>query len=122
MTKKLLNVIAYSLYPNLSRLLPPASGGLGNVLFSVCLSVHTQWEGVPTFDRGVPTLDGGRGTYLGQGEGVTTLDRERGYLPWMGIPTLEGEGVPTLDGRGVPTFRLGEGYLRWMGGGGTYLG
>ena len=42
-------------------------------------------------EEGVPTLDGGAGTYLGWG---------RGYLPWMGegVPTLDGEGVPTLDG------------------------
>ena len=32
--------------------------------------------GVPTLDRGegVPTLDGGRGTYLGSGKGVPSLD------------------------------------------------
>ena len=71
---------------------------------------------------GVPTLDGGGGTYLGWGEEVPTLEggylpwRGKGYLPWMGVGYLPwmGEGVPTLDG--------GRGYLPWMGGGGTYLG
>ena len=51
-------------------------------------------ERVPTLggEEGIPTLDGGRGTYLGWrsgtyigcGEGVPTLDRGRGYLPWTG--------------------------------------
>ena len=48
-----------------------------------------------TLDRRLPTLDGEGGTYLGQGsiylgwEGVDTyLGWE--YLPWMGVPTLEG--------------------------------
>ena len=65
------------------------------------------------------------GSYLGLGERYTpclvrvpTLDRGRGYLPWM-----DGEGVLTLDGgggtylgwwRGVPTLD-GEGYLPWTG-------
>ena len=34
-----------------------------------------MWEGVSTLDSR------GGGTYLGQGEGVPTLDGGRGYLP-----------------------------------------
>ena len=59
-------------------------------------------RGIPAFAqqvRRIPTLDGG--TCPGWGYlpwmGVSTLDR--GYLPWMGVPTL---GVPTLDGRYLP--------------------
>ena len=82
------------------------SEGWGKVIFSLCVSVHTE---------------GGGGTYLGWvGEG---------YLPWMGgggVPTLDrwgrwiGEGVPTLDREGVPTLDRGRRYLPWMGEG-TYL-
>ena len=90
------------------------------------------------------------GTYLGwRGEGVPTLARGRGYLPWPGgsgylpwpgegVPTLAGgrgnylswgEGVPTLVrgrgtylglGEGVLTLAGGRGYPPWWGG--TYLG
>ena len=42
--------------------------------------------------KGVPTLDGGRGSYLGCWEG-TYLGWGEGYLPWTG----------------------GKGYLPWMG-------
>ena len=68
---------------------------------------------------------GGGGTYLGWRERVPTLDRGRGYLPWMG------EGVPTLN-RGGGTY-LGQGeevhnlgypspHPDLAGGRGTYLG
>ena len=60
-----------------------------------------EWgEGIPTLDgEGVPTLDGEGGTYLkceggtylAWREGVLTLNRGMGYLPWMGAR------VPTLD-------------------------
>ena len=43
--------------------------------------------------------------------GVPNLDR--GYLPWLWIPTLD-RGVPTLANGRVPT--LDWGYLHWMGG------
>ena len=75
-----------------------------------------QAEGVLTMDgEGVPTLDRGRGTYLGWG---------RGYLPWMGegVPTLD---VPTLSWMEIPT--LGCPFPLSLcpdlaGGRGTYLG
>ena len=77
----------------------------------------------------------GRGTYLGQGEGVPTLDgggRGKGVptptLDDKGEPTLDGDGVPMLDrggnpylGQGVPTLDGGKGYLPWMGGRGYLL-
>ena len=117
----------------------------GSNSFSLCVSSHLDGGGgVPIFPGpdggGVPTLDGGGGTYLGlgggdtylgwgrggylpwMGEAVPTLDMGEGYLPWMGegVPTLDGEGVPTLDG-GWGTYRgWGRGYLPMMQG--TYLG
>ena len=65
-----------------------------------------DWE-VPTLDgEGVPTLDRGVVPTFGQGGGVLTLDWGRGtYLgQGEGLPTLDGGGVPTLGGEGVPTF------------------
>ena len=71
-------------------------------------------EGVPTLDGGRGTYlgypilgcGGPRGTYLGWGEEVPTLDWGGGtYLGAPPVLTWLGEGVPTLDG----------GYLTWMG-------
>ena len=85
-------------------------------------------EWISTLDReGVPTLDGGGSTYLGQGRRGT-------YLGWGRGPMLDGEGVQM--GGSLPWMRrgtyLGQGerYLPWMGEGiptldrgeGTYLG
>ena len=55
---------------------------------------------LPWMGDGVPTLDGGRGTYLELGMRGTYLRWEKGYIPWTGD-------------RGT--------FLGW-GGGGTYLG
>ena len=72
-------------------------------------------EVVHTLDReGVPTLDRGRGTYP-TWKVVPTLDTGRGYLSWMG------DGVPTLDGeRGVSILDRGKGVPNLDWGGGTY--
>ena len=96
--------------------------------------VASAWGGVPTLDRwGVPTL-----WYPSP---VLMWPGGRGYLPWMGVPTLDwgtylglgylpwgtpspswcgqGKGVPTLDGGnylGVPLPQPGH-----DGGRGTHL-
>ena len=60
----------------------PASKGWGKVLFSQ-VSVHAQEEGVPT-------MDGGRGSYLGQGEGYLTWTGGT-YLGWGERGTYPGQ-------------------------------
>ena len=85
------------------------------------------WIEVPTLDRGV------RVTYLGQrvptlnGEGVPTLDGGTylgwGYLPWMGVPTLDRGYLPWMGGtpssltwKGTPVSLNGSAPLSgWMG-------
>ena len=64
---------------------------------------------------GIPTLDGNWGIYLGQG-GTYLGGGGEGYLPWMGVGYLPWSGA-YLPWRGVPT--LDGGYLPWPGG--TYL-
>ena len=71
--------------------------------------------GGATLDKGGTYLGWGREylLWMGQGEGVPTLDG--GRSTYLGL----GEGVPTLDGR------RGSTYLLWWnldGGRGTYLG
>ena len=77
-------------------------------------------------------LTKGGGTYSGGGGARYLPWMGEGYLPCMGVPTLDRArgGGPTSDGgEGVPTLD-GEGYLPWMGvptlnrarGGGSYLG
>ena len=80
------------------------------VLFSQ-VSVYSHWgEGLLTLDGGGgESLSWPGGTYLGWGRGVSTLDRGTylgwglshgvptlawGYLPWMGVPTLNGGTYP----------------------------
>ena len=78
---------------------------------------YLPWMGGTYLGLGVPTFDGGGGTYFGWG-GVPTLNGRRRYLPWMGGggTYLGWGGGNTLDG--------GEGYLGWEVptlDGGTYL-
>ena len=66
--------------------LPPASEGWREVIFSLCVSVHTRGGGyLPSGWWGgylLSGLDGGGGTYLPGGGGVPTLrSGQGGYLP-----------------------------------------
>ena len=85
--------------------------------------IPEEWEGtvftgvrLPTRGRGgrVPSLDGGW---------VPSLDRGWGYLPWTGVPTLDGDTYLEWGGGYLPWTM---GCLPWMGYllcmAGTYLG
>ena len=108
-----------------SCFLPPASEGWREVIFSLCVSIHTwggyliqpwMWgrEGGYLIQPWMGERGGGTWSSLGRGEGGTwsSLGREgRGYLiqPWMGrergylIESWTGEG-----GGGVPVSEKGK--------------
>ena len=109
----------------------------GRYCFHRCLSVNIYWGTyLPRMGEGVPTLDGGVGTYLGWGKGVPWMGE--GYLPWMGgggtylrwggggtylgwgeeyLPWMGGRGYLPWMGEGGTCLGWGRGYLPWMGGG-----
>ena len=110
----------------------------GTVFTGVWLSTPRGRDYLPWMGRGYLPWIEGRGTYLGIGEGVltldgggvTTLDGE-GYLPWMGGVTTLGWGVPTLDwgggtypwtGEALITLDKGRVYLPLDWRRGTYPG
>ena len=68
-------------------------------------------KGVPTLDRGVPTLGTPILTWLG--EGVPTLPR--------GVPTLGYPHPDLAEGRGTYLGVPPSPILTWLGGGATYL-
>ena len=131
----MMNVIYISI--KIINFLPTAYVVRREVIFSLCVSVHTQGGGVPTF----PCLGGGGGYLLsgldggGGGGGYLPSQVQGGYL----LSGLDGGGGDTylprsevggyllsgLDGGGtyLPRSGWGGGYLLRTGwGGGTYLG
>ena len=99
-------------FPTNNYLLPPASEGWREVIFSLCVSVHTWGGGY------LPSGWWGGGTYLRSGWGGG------GYLPWLGwgVPNFPGLGgggcLPWLGWGGVPNFPgldMGGGYLPRLG-------
>ena len=101
----------FYIYNIVEELLPTAYVVQEEVIFSVCLSVHTRGGYLPSGWWGGGTysgLDGG-----GRGGTYSGLDMGGGYL----LSGLDRGGVPTfpgLDRGGVPTFP-------GLDGGGTYL-
>ena len=89
------------LFSGLLLLLPPASEGWGEVIFLVCLSVHT-WEGVPhPTDGGYPLPRSGQGApHLADG-GVPPSQVWTG-----GYPIQLTEGTPSQVWRGGYPIQL----------------
>ena len=95
-----------------NRFLQPASEGCREVIFSLCVSVHSSrgvphpadWGGgtpFPGLDRGVPhpaDEGGGGNPFPGLDRGVPLL-RQGGYPTWEGVPPWQGVPPPLA---GVP--------------------
>ena len=110
------NNISFTLEPNTTSV----SSAIGSIVPNLCLRSD---------DNGIVIVVVMNG-FLSPAYVVPTLDGWRGYLPWRreGVPTLDG-GTSTYLGWEGGTYLRGtyhqwrwEGYLTWMGRGGTYPG
>ena len=90
------------MFCNLNIPLPPAPEGWGKVIFSVCLSVHTQGYPNPRFLPGLWSQVLSRGipqTWLGVPLFWGTPGQDWGTLPWpgLGYPPHQDCGTPSQD-------------------------